>query len=187
MVAGSETLVNLEKGQEKGYLLHLPQLVYVLSPNMRSAWSERNIKKSLCFTALLLGKCQPPVSTYYVTLRFPATLKEAIYAGFIFVSFVWPCLHLIFVSSPKNLAILSLKFDWRGRISFACSINRWIRLPQFQSLWKPVNLFSTWVMILTSASLFYSYFSRHIILAYCTIMVQWRYFLSRDKIRRCVP
>ena len=37
MVAGSETLVNLEKGQEKGYLLHLPQLVYVLSPNMRSA------------------------------------------------------------------------------------------------------------------------------------------------------
>ena len=134
------TLVNIETGQEKGYLLHVPQLVYVLSPNMRSAWSERNIKKSLCFTALLLGKCQPPVSTYYVTLRFPATLKKAVYAGFIFVSFVWPCLRLIFVSSPKNLAILSLKFDCRGRISFACSINRWICLSQFQSLWKPVNL-----------------------------------------------
>ena len=132
MVAGSETPVNLEKGQEKGYLLHLPQLVYVLSPNMRSAWSERNIKKSVCFTALLLGKCQPPVSTYYVTLRFPATLKKAIYAGFIFVSFAWPCLHLIFVSSPKSLANLSLKFDWRGRISFACSINRWSACPSFR-------------------------------------------------------
>ena len=102
-------------------------------------WHQNgNIKKNLCFTALLLGKCQPPVSTYHGTLRFPATLKEAIYAGFIFVSFVWPCLHLIFVSSPKT--ILSLKFDWRARISFACSINRWITLPQLQSLWKPVSL-----------------------------------------------
>ena len=126
---GSKSLVNLEKVFRLQYFFHLQM------------WNQNwNIKKSVCFTALLLGKCQPPVSTYYVTLRFPATLKKAIYAGFIFVSFVWPCLHLIFVSSPKNLAILSLKFDWRGRISFACSINRWISLSQFQSLWKPVNL-----------------------------------------------